>query len=136
MVGVVKYAGAPLGDYGSAGVNVTSKKCLPEKWQRGPLAALVNALGMLQSILRYTLIPLILIGVYYGFRAHKQASVVLMVTVVYYWFVNSLMHTNIRYGLPMHAIFAVFAGVTIFRLYELASKWWPIWSRKHSPFKA
>jgi len=122
MAGVVKYAGPPLGDYGSAGVNVTSKKCLPEYYQKGALAASVNLLGISQSLLRYILILLIPIGAYLALRVDKQASALLLVTVFYYWVVNSMMHTHIRYTLPMHAIFTVFGGVAMCRFQELAFK--------------
>ncbi len=119
MLGVLKYAGAPMGDYGSAGVNVTSKKCLPENRQGGALAVFVNVLGITQSVMRFLLIPLIVVGLYFAFRIDKRVSAILATTLLYYWVVNSMMHTHIRYGLPMHALFTVFASVTIVRLFAL-----------------
>lgn len=120
MIAVVNFAGTPMGDYGSAGFNVTSKKCLPPQLQIGLLAWPVNLLGMFQSVLRYFLIPLILMGIIVASRLDKRVTAILIVTVFYYWVVNSIMHTNIRYGLPMHAIFTVFAGLAICRLVDLA----------------
>jgi hypothetical protein len=56
MWGTLKVAGAPLPYYGSSGINVTSKKCLPQNWQGGVVAVYVNALGMFQSVVRYLLL--------------------------------------------------------------------------------
>ena len=123
MAGVMKYAGEPSGIYGSAGINVTSRKSLPPAWQGGASALLVNMLGMLQSILRYVLLPLMLIGLVLGFRLDWRVSALLMATVFYYLVVGSLIHTHIRYGLPMHALLCVFAGLTLWRLTEYAARW-------------
>jgi len=123
MAGVMKYAGEPSGIYGSAGVNVTSRKTLPPAWQGGALALLVNALGMLQSVLRYVLLPLMLVGLVLGFRLDWRMTALLMVTVFYYLVVGSMIHTHIRYGLPMHALLTIFAALTLWRLKEFAT-WW------------
>ncbi len=119
MAAVMKYAGAPLGIYGSAGINVTSKKCLSTAWQGGVLAVFVNGLGMLQSILRYLLLPLMLVGVIIAFRLDGRTTGIMSATVFYYWVVGSMMHTHIRYGLPMHALLTVFAGLACWRLKQL-----------------
>jgi 4-amino-4-deoxy-L-arabinose transferase-like glycosyltransferase len=116
MAAVMKYAGAPSGIYGSAGINVTSKKCLPIQWQGGILAVFVNALGMLQSVLRYVLLPLMLAGVIIAFRFDWRTTGIMSATVFYYWVVGSMMHTHIRYGLPMHALLTVFAGLACWRM--------------------
>ena len=118
IAGVLKYAGEPSGIYGSAGINVTSRKSLPPTWQSGALALLVNALGMLQSVLRYILLPLMLCGLVLAFRLDWRMSALLMATVFYYLVVGSMMHTHIRYGLPMHALLTVFAGIAFWRLKE------------------
>ncbi|MEK6335790.1 MAG: glycosyltransferase family 39 protein [Acidobacteriota bacterium] len=123
MAGVMKYAGQPSGIYGSAGVNITSKKNLPPSWQSGVTALLVNLLGMLQSVLRYLLLPLMLIGLVLAFKWKWRTSALLMVTVFYYLLVGSLIHTHIRYGLPMHALLCVLAGVTFWRLSEVVARW-------------
>lgn len=125
MAGVLKYAGEPSGIYGSAGVNLTSGKNLPPAWQGGALALLVNALGMLQSVLRYVLLPLMLVGLVLAFRLDWRMSALLMVTVFYYLVVGSMIHTHIRYGLPMHALLTVFAGLTLWQLKEFAVSRWP-----------
>jgi 4-amino-4-deoxy-L-arabinose transferase-like glycosyltransferase len=118
MAAVMKYAGAPSGIYGSAGINVTSPKCLPTQWQGGFVAAFVNGLGMLQSVLRYMLLPLILIGVILAYRLDWRTTGIMSATVFYYWVVGSMMHTHIRYGLPMHALLTVFAGLACGRIKE------------------
>lgn len=123
MAGVMKYAGQPSGIYGSAGVNLTSKKNLPTAWQGGVPALLVNALGMLQSVLRYLLLPLMLIGLVLGFRLDWRMSALLIATVFYYLVVGSMIHTHIRYGLPMHALLTIFAGLTLWRLQEVIARW-------------
>jgi 4-amino-4-deoxy-L-arabinose transferase-like glycosyltransferase len=116
MAAVMKFAGKPSGIYGSAGINVTSKKSLPIQWQGGVLSVLVNVLGMLQSVLRYILLPLMLLGVMIAFRLDWRTTGIMSATVFYYWVVGSLMHTHIRYGLPMHALLTVFAGLACWRI--------------------
>ena len=113
MAAVLKYAGEPNGIYGSAGINITSKKCLPPPWQGGTLAFFVNVLGMFQSVLRYVLLPLMIVGVFLAFRFDRRATALMMVTVFYYLVVGSLLHTHIRYGLPMQALLTIFGGVTL-----------------------
>jgi len=113
MAAILKYAGEPNGIYGSAGINITSKKCLPPPWQGGTLAFFVNALGMFQSVLRYVLLPLMIVGVFLAFRLDRRATALIMVTVFYYLVVGSLLHTHIRYGLPMHSLLTIFGGVTL-----------------------
>jgi 4-amino-4-deoxy-L-arabinose transferase-like glycosyltransferase len=118
IVAVMKYAGAPSGIYGSAGINVTSRKCLPTQWQGGIVAVFVNGLGMLQSVLRYILLPLMMVGLIVAFRLDWRTSGIMSATVFYYWVVGSMMHTHIRYGLPMHALLTVFAGLACWRIRE------------------
>jgi 4-amino-4-deoxy-L-arabinose transferase-like glycosyltransferase len=120
VAGQLKYAGEPSPIYGSTGVNVTSRKCLPPEWQGGALALIVNALGMLQSVLRYLLLPLILIGVFISFRLERRASALILTTVLYYLVFGSLMHMHIRYGLAMQALLLLFAGAAINHLAKLA----------------
>lgn len=122
MVAVLKYAGEPSGIYGTTGINVTSKKCLPAAWQRGAIALLVNLLGMIQSVLRYILLPLMLAGAFLAFRHDWRVSGLMMATVLYYLVVGSMMHTHIRYGLPMHALLTVFAGLALWRLKEAVTQ--------------
>jgi 4-amino-4-deoxy-L-arabinose transferase-like glycosyltransferase len=119
MAGVLKYAGEPSGIYGSAGINVTSRKCLPPQWQGGVVALFVNALGMFQSVLRYILLPLMFVGAILAFRSDWRTTGLMMATVFYYLVVGSMMHTHIRYGLPMHALLTIFAGLALWRLKDL-----------------
>jgi 4-amino-4-deoxy-L-arabinose transferase-like glycosyltransferase len=128
MAAVMKYAGAPSGIYGSAGINITSRKCLPNEWQGGIVAVFVNGLGMLQSVLRYVLLPLMVVGAILAFRLDRRITGLMSATVFYYLVVGSLMHTHIRYGLPMHALLAVFAGLACWRIKDL------VVSRKLSSF--
>lgn len=119
MAGVVKYAGQPSGIYGSAGINVTSRKSLPPEWQGGVVAVFVNTLGMFQSVLRYILLPMMLVGAILAFRLDWRMSGLLMATVLYYLVVGSMIHTHIRYGLPMHALLTIFAALALWRLKDL-----------------
>jgi 4-amino-4-deoxy-L-arabinose transferase-like glycosyltransferase len=122
MTAVLKYAGEPSGIYGSAGINVTSRKCLPPQSQSGVIAFLVNVLGMFQSVLRYILLPLILIGLFFAFREDWRMSGLILAGVFYYLMIGSLIHTHIRYGLPMHALLTIFAGLGLWRLKEVDLK--------------
>jgi hypothetical protein len=119
MWGMLKVAGAPLPYYGTSGINVTAKKCLPEKWQGGVIALGVNALGMIQSVSRYLLLPLVAFGVFIAFRRDSMVTGILLVTVVYYLVPGTVGHTEIRYMLPLHAVLIVFGGVGVRRLTSL-----------------
>jgi 4-amino-4-deoxy-L-arabinose transferase-like glycosyltransferase len=120
MAAVMKYAGEPSGIYGSSGINVTARKSLPLGRQGGVLAVLVNGLGMVQSVLRYVLLPLMFLGVILAFRTDWRTTGLIMATVFYYLVVGSMMHTHIRYGLAMHALLTIFAGLALWRLKEFA----------------
>ena len=110
MWGVLKVAGDPLPYYGTSGINVTAKKCLPPNWQGGAIALGVTVLGMIQSVARYLLLPLVVLGVYSVLRKNAMTACLLLVTVIYYLVPGTVGHTEIRYMLPMHAILIVFAG--------------------------
>lgn len=122
MAGMLKYAGEPAPFMGTAGINVTSRKCLPPRWQGGILAAGVNVLGMLQSVLRYLLLPLMLVGAVLAFRRDWRASAVILTIIFYYWIVGSILHTELRYGLPMQALLFVFAGLAIETVWRWKSR--------------
>jgi hypothetical protein len=121
-VGVLKYAGEPLPFYGSMGINVTSKKCLPAHLQGGVIAFFVNLLGMIQSVMRYLALPLMLVGIILAFRMDARMTGIMLATVLYYLLVGSFMHTEIRYGLPMQAVLFVFAGLAVSHVPALVSK--------------
>lgn len=123
MAAVLKYAGEPNGIYGSAGINVTSRKCLPPQSQGGVIGFFVNALGMFQSVLRYLLLPLMLVGIFFAQRWNGRLSILILAGVFYYLLIGSLIHTHIRYGLPMHALLTVFAGTALFRFSEFLGGW-------------
>ncbi len=118
MWGMLKVAGAPLPYYGSSGINVTSKKCLPQNWQGGVLAGYVNALGMFQSVVRYLLLLLIVIGVYFAVRRDLMVTGILLTTVFYYLVPGTAAHPEFRYMLPMHAVLIVFGGVALQKLWQ------------------
>ncbi|MBV9956906.1 MAG: glycosyltransferase family 39 protein [Acidobacteria bacterium] len=122
MAGVLNYAGEPSPVYGSAGFNVTSRKCLEARWQGGVAAFFVNLLGMAQSVMRYVVLPLMLLGLFFALRSDARAAGVLLTTVLYYLCVGSFMHAEIRYGLPMQALLFVFAGVGVAGLPALTLK--------------
>jgi len=119
MAAVLKYAGEPVPRYGSAGINVTSRKCLPPEWQGGVPGLGVNILGMVQSVLRYLALPLMLGGIWLALRRERRVTAMILATVLYYWIVGSVIHTELRYGLPMHALLFIFAGVSCSSLERL-----------------
>jgi 4-amino-4-deoxy-L-arabinose transferase-like glycosyltransferase len=121
IAGVLKYAGVPNGTYGSAGINVTSRKTLPQG--RGKIISLsVDALGMAQSVLRYVLLPLMIAGVYFALRRNWISSALILVTVFYYLVIGSLIHSHIRYGLPMQMLLCIFAAVTLTKIADLVGR--------------
>ncbi|HKC63093.1 MAG TPA: hypothetical protein VKB86_05620 [Pyrinomonadaceae bacterium] len=126
MWGMLKVAGEPLPYYGSAGINVTSKRCLTEEWQGGVVALFVNLLGMLQSVVRYILLPFVAFGVWTLARKEFMMTALVLTTVLYYLVLGSVAHTEIRYTLPMHALLTVFAGVGLCGLTDI------IFSRQRS----
>lgn len=119
MWGMLKVAGEPLPYYGSAGINVTSAKCLTPEWQGGIVALFVNLLGMLQSVARYLLLPCVAFGVWLAARKEFLTTALILTTVLYYLVLGSAAHTEIRYTLPMHALLTIFAGVGLVRLADI-----------------
>ena len=113
MWGMLKVAGDPVPYCGTSGINVTSQKCLPPRWQGGVVALGVNVLGMIQSVVRYLFLPLAAFGIYVGVRRNWRVSCLLLVTVLYYLVPGTAGHTEIRYVLPMHGVLTVFAGAAI-----------------------
>ncbi len=113
MWGMLKIAGAPLPYYGTSGINVTSRKCLSPDRQGGVLGFMVNALGMLQSIARYVLLPLAAIGCWFAARRNWLITSLLFATIFYYLVPGSLAHTEIRYVLTIHWLLPIFAGLTV-----------------------
>jgi hypothetical protein len=124
LMGHFKLAGAPVSHVGSSGLNVTSSKCLPENARHGVLSIAVNGLGMLQSILRCLMLPLIFAGAWFAFRQNRVASLLLLGTVAYYLATLAVGHSEIRYGLPMQAIFIVFAAVAVETIVDRLSGFW------------
>jgi hypothetical protein len=122
--GHLKFAGRPAGNVGSAGINVTSRKCLPPERQGGVLSLGTNLLGMIQSVLRYLALPLMLAGVVLAWRKDRGVTGLILATVVYYLVTLALGHSEIRYGLPMQALLFIFAGVTVSVLSEVVARRW------------
>ena len=122
MGGVLKFAGSPSPYYGSAGINVTSQKCLPPNLQGGVLSLFVTLLGMVQSVFRYLALPLMMIGIFVAMKKEWRISLLVLSTVLYYLIIGSPLHTEIRYGLPMQALLLVFAGLTLHWLFERARR--------------
>jgi 4-amino-4-deoxy-L-arabinose transferase-like glycosyltransferase len=116
MWGMLKVAGDPVPYTGVSGINVTSRKCLPEHWQSGLLATSVNVLGAIQSVARYLFLPFAAFGIYAGLRSDWRLSCLLLVTVLYYLVPGTAAHTEIRYVLPMQGILIVFAASGIVQL--------------------
>jgi hypothetical protein len=124
MWGMLKVAGGPLPYYGTSGINVTPQKCLPPNWQGGVVASGVKVLGMIQSVSRYLLLPLVALGIYFGFRRNLVMTCLLLITVLYYLVPGSVGHTEIRYTIPMHAVLIVFAGEATSRLATAVVSFW------------
>ena len=110
MWGMLKVAGKPAPYSGSAGINVTSAKCLPPERHGGVIAFAVNVLGMIQSVSRYLFLPLAALGIYFGVRHDPRVSGILLVTILYYLVPGTAAHTEIRYVLPLHGLLTVFAS--------------------------
>jgi len=117
-VRLLKLAGEPAAFQGSAGINVTSKKCLTPAWDGGVLAILVDGLGMVQSVIRYLVILPMLAGVWLGLRRNRMGASLLLITVLYYLLTCSVGHTEMRYALPIYSVLFVFAGVAVDRMVE------------------
>jgi hypothetical protein len=130
MAGMLKYAGEPVAHMGTPGINVTSRKCLPPGWDKSPAGWGVNLLGMLQSVLRYLLLPLMLVGAHLAFRRDWRAGALLLTIILYYLVVGSMLHTELRYGLPMQALLFIFAGLAGEKVWSLKSG---VWNRKEKP---
>jgi 4-amino-4-deoxy-L-arabinose transferase-like glycosyltransferase len=121
MWGMLKVFGEPVPYSGSAGINVTSRKCLPTEWQGGVVAFFVNLLGIVQSLARYLLLPLVAFGVWLAVRKDFLMTALILTTVLYYLVPGTAAHTEIRYVLPMHALLIVFAGLSLCRIAEMIS---------------
>jgi hypothetical protein len=113
MWGMLKIAGEPLPYYGTSGINVTSRKCLSPARQGGALGLFVNALGMLQSVTRYALLPLAAIGCWFAARQNWMITSLLFATIFYYLVPGTLAHTEIRYVLTLHWLLPIFAGLAL-----------------------
>lgn len=122
MWGMLKVAGDPVPYCGISGINVTSEKCLPPAWQGGVVAFGVNLLGMIQSVARYLFLPLAAFGIYVAARRDRIATVVFLMTILYYLVPGTAAHTEIRYVLPMHGLLIVFAAAAVDRLLHLRSQ--------------
>lgn len=107
----LKLAGKPAPSVGSAGINVTSAKCLSPASQLLPLSIAVNVLGSIQSVIRYTAILFMAFGIWFGVRTDWRTSGLLLATVLYYLATLAVGHSEIRYGLPMQSLLIVFQAV-------------------------
>src|SRR5262249_31156562 len=90
----------------------------------GLLALGVNALGMIQSVLRYLALPLILMGVWLALRKDCRTTALILSTVLYYLVTLAIGHSEIRYGLPMQALLLIFAALTLSWLWEMCIRYW------------
>ncbi|HEX3187801.1 MAG TPA: glycosyltransferase family 39 protein [Pyrinomonadaceae bacterium] len=122
MWGMLKVAGDPVPYCGISGINVTSQKCLSPAWQGGVVAFGVNVLGMIQSVARYLFLPLAAFGIYVAARKDRIATVIFLVTILYYLVPGTAAHTEIRYVLPMHGLLTVFAAAAVDRILQTFRK--------------
>ncbi|PWT90718.1 MAG: hypothetical protein C5B55_09280, partial [Blastocatellia bacterium] len=118
MWGMLKVAGDPSPYYGTAGINVTSKKCLPTTQQSGILALLVNLLGMIQSVTRYALLPLAVVGCWLAISRNWIGSLLLLTIAIYYLVPGTAAHTEIRYVLSLHCVIAIFAALGLCKVID------------------
>lgn len=126
----LKLFGKPAPNVGTAGINVTAEKILSPARQGGAIAFLVKVLGMIQSVVRTIILPLMLVGVVLAWRRNRLMAALLLVTVVYYLLTLGVGHSEIRYGLPMQALLLVFAAVTLDTLARFARSRWPLRAEK------
>jgi hypothetical protein len=134
MWGMLKVAGAPLPYYGTAGINVTSARCLPESWQKGIVAGGVNVLGMIQSVTRYALLPLALVGLWLAARRDWPVTSLFLAAIVYYLGPGTFVHPEIRYALPMHWLLPIFAGLSLSLIdAKFRERWISVRASKSSP---
>ena len=131
MWGMLKVAGQPAPYCGTSGINVTSRKCLSPARQGGVLGLFVNVLGMLQSVTRYALLPLAIIGCWFAARTNWALTSLLSATIFYYLVPGTIGHAEIRYMLTLHWILPIFAGVSVISLVTLISR---SRSRRSEPF--
>jgi 4-amino-4-deoxy-L-arabinose transferase-like glycosyltransferase len=109
----LKLFGKPLPNLGSAGINVTSQKSLPDERQGGVVGLIVNIVGILQSLMRWIILPFMLIGIVIAWRKDWRVTALLLATVLYYLFTLAIGHSELRYGLPMQSLLLVFAAITL-----------------------
>ncbi|MDQ5845013.1 MAG: glycosyltransferase family 39 protein, partial [Acidobacteriota bacterium] len=76
MAGMLKYAGQPAPGMGSAGINVTPEKTLGGKPPR-VLSMGIRFLGIVQSVLRWLILPLALVGLWLGLRRNLSLTALL-----------------------------------------------------------
>ncbi len=119
MWGMLKIAGEPVPYCGTSGINVTSRKCLAPERQGGVLALFVNLLGMTQSVARYLLLPLAVIGCWFGLRKEWLISILLLATILYYLVPGTAAHAEIRYVLTLHWLLPIFAGLATVSLWQI-----------------
>ncbi len=77
----LKLFGKPAPNVGTAGINVTAEKTLSPARQGGVIAFLVKVLGMIQSVVRTIVLPLMLVGVVIAWRRDWRMTALLLVTV-------------------------------------------------------
>ncbi|MGZ5435207.1 MAG: ArnT family glycosyltransferase [Pyrinomonadaceae bacterium] len=120
----LKFFGKPAPNVGTAGINVTSAKCLPPQRQGGLLAAGVNVLGMIQSVLRTLALPLTVFGIVIAWRRNWRIAALILATVVYYLVTLAIGHSELRYGLPMQALLLLFAAISLSAGFNVVARGW------------
>ena len=120
----LKLFGKPAPNVGTAGINVTSAKTLLPPRQGGIVAFGVNVLGMIQSVMRTVVLPLMLVGMVIAWRRDRRMTVLILATVVYYLFTLGIGPSEIRYGLPMQALLLVFAAVALDASFRFVRSRW------------
>ena len=121
IAGHLKMFGKPAPNVGSAGFNVTSEKSLSPEHQGKVLGFGVTMLGMIQGVYRFLALPLMLLGIGIAWRRDWRVTALVLSMVVYYVFTLAVGHSEIRYGLPMHSVLTLFAGLSLFWIAEFVA---------------
>ncbi|HEU4387247.1 MAG TPA: glycosyltransferase family 39 protein [Blastocatellia bacterium] len=75
------------------------------------LSFLRPAVRVIQRVTKETSLPFVLLGAVVLFSAHWRKGMLVAMAPLYYLLIQSSMHTEFRYVLPMHYFLFVFAGI-------------------------
>jgi len=111
--GHFKFGGEPVPNVGTMGINVTQAKTLPPLLQNGVLGICADVIADLQSVWRVMALPMMVAGLFIGFKIDKVSTCLFVSVILYYLVTLGIGHSEIRYGLPMQGLLIIFAGVAV-----------------------